>query len=73
MALRREGLTEEADALLPALIPALRQRDEALWSRFRNEPYAVTADLSAAPGREGAGGWSLYTGAAGWLWRMLGE
>ena len=73
MALRREGLTEEADALLPALIPALRQRDEALWSRFKNEPYAVTADLSAAPGREGAGGWSLYTGAAGWLWRMLGE
>ena len=73
MALRREGLAEEADALLPALIPALRQNDSALWRRFGNEPYAVTADLSAAPGREGAGGWSLYTGAAGWLWRMFGE
>ncbi len=71
MALRREGLTAEAESLLPALIPALRQKDPALRERFRNEPYAVSADISTASGAEGRGGWSGYTGAAGWIWRML--
>ena len=71
MALRQEGLTKEADALLPALIPALRYSDPALAKAFGNEPYAVTADVSAAPAVPGRGGWSLYTGAAGWLLRLL--
>ena len=71
MALRKEGLTAEAESLRPALIPSLRQRDGALWARFRNEPYAVTADICMSPGAEGRGGWSGYTGAAGWLWRYL--
>ena len=73
MALQKEGLTAEAQSLLPALIPALRQKDRALWERFKNEPYAVTADIGMAPGTEGRGGWSGYTGAAGWIWRMLND
>ena len=64
MALRREGLNEEAARLLPALVPSLRAGD----GRF-----AVTADILTSPGREGRGGWSLYTGAAGWLRRALRE
>lgn len=71
MALRKEGLLAEAESLWPALVPALRQKDAALWARFRNEPYAVTADICMSPGAEGRGGWSGYTGAAGWIWRYL--
>ncbi len=67
MALRREGLHAEADLLLPALLPPLRGGDP----RFANEPYAVTADIRMTPGMEGRDGWSLYTGAAGWLRRAL--
>ena len=73
MALQKEGLTAESESLLPSLIPALRQKDPALRERFRNEPYAVSADISTAPGAEGRGGWSGYTGAAGWIWRMLND
>ena len=73
LALRKEGLTEPYRALLPALLPNLRYQDPALAARFLNEPYAVTADICMSPGLEGRGGWSLYTGAAGWLWRMLNE
>lgn len=73
MALKKEGLTAQAQKLLPALIPAKRCETPALAAKFLNEPYAPTADVSMAPGLQGRGGWSLYTGAAGWLWRALGE
>lgn len=72
MALAREGLTEEAEKLRICLFPHLRY-GAGLGEIFRNEPYAMTADISMTPGLEGRGGWSLYTGAAGWLWRMLSE
>ncbi|MBQ7637424.1 MAG: hypothetical protein IJS90_00810, partial [Clostridia bacterium] len=66
-ALKKEGLTEEYDTLLHSILPNCRD------PRFLNEPYALTADVGMAPGLEGRGGWSLYTGAAGWLWRTLFE
>ena len=71
MALRQEGLHAQAQKLLPALLPQVRCADPALAARFLNEPYAPTADICMAPGLEGRGGWSLYTGAAGWLRRAL--
>jgi cyclic beta-1,2-glucan synthetase len=33
------------------------------------EPYAVAADVYSQPPYTGRGGWSWYTGAAGWLHR----
>ena len=33
------------------------------------EPYVVAADVYAAPGRVGRGGWTWYTGSAGWMQR----
>ncbi len=30
----------------------------------------MAADVSYATGREGQGGWSWYTGAAGWYWQV---
>jgi cyclic beta-1,2-glucan synthetase len=33
------------------------------------EPYAVAADIYSAPAHVGRGGWTWYTGAAGWLYR----
>ena len=66
MALRNEGLEAPAAQVLEAILPDRRERKV-----FLNEPYAVTGDICAAPGPAGRGGWSLYTGAAGWLWRAL--
>ena len=37
------------------------------------EPYALAGDVSTAKGIEGRGGWSLYTGAAGWYYRTVVE
>jgi len=30
----------------------------------------MTADVYTAPGHEGRGGWSWYTGAAAWMYRV---
>ena len=37
------------------------------------EPYAIAADVYAAPGQAGRAGWSWYTGAAGWWQRTIWE
>ncbi|WP_095087769.1 GH36-type glycosyl hydrolase domain-containing protein [Mesorhizobium sophorae] len=34
------------------------------------EPYVVSADVYGAPPHTGRGGWTWYTGSAGWLYRV---
>lgn len=38
-------------------------------SLYKVEPYAVAADVYSANQHMGRGGWSWYTGAAGWFYR----
>jgi cyclic beta-1,2-glucan synthetase len=37
--------------------------------RYKVEPYVVAADVYSVPAHVGRGGWTWYTGAAGWLYR----
>jgi len=39
-------------------------------SRYRVEPYVVAADIYSVPPHVGRGGWTWYTGSAGWLYRL---
>ena len=41
--------------------------------RYRVEPYVVAADIYSAPEHVGRGGWTWYTGAAGWMYRVTLE
>ncbi len=41
--------------------------------RYQIEPYVVAGDVYGAPPHVGRGGWSWYTGAAGWLYRVALE
>jgi cyclic beta-1,2-glucan synthetase len=54
------------DTLL-ALLPS--ERGDA----YRAEPYVLAADVYANPEHVGRGGWSWYTGAAGWYLRAVVE
>ncbi|AVS80936.1 glycosyl transferase [Paracidovorax avenae] len=38
-------------------------------ARYRVEPYVVAADVYSVAPHEGRGGWTWYTGAAGWMYR----
>ena len=40
---------------------------------YKTEPYVVAADVYALPPHTGRGGWSWYTGSAGWLYRLILE
>jgi cellobiose phosphorylase len=45
-------------------------RKDAL--RYEKEPYVMTADIMAVDGSQtGRGGWSWYTGSAGWMYQGL--
>ncbi|NMA94473.1 MAG: glycosyl transferase [Clostridiales bacterium] len=41
--------------------------------RYRVEPYVMAADVYSAPPYEGRGGWTWYTGAASWMYRIAIE
>ena len=43
------------------------------YKRYQREPYVLCGDIFSAPGIRGHGGWSWYTGAAGWYLRLKKE
>jgi cyclic beta-1,2-glucan synthetase len=52
------------------LNPVLHTRDQAAIQNYRVEPYVLAADVYDAKGAEGRGGWTWYTGAAAWAYRL---
>jgi len=41
--------------------------------RYKVEPYVVCADVYSSPELVGRGGWTWYTGSAGWMYRTAVE
>jgi cyclic beta-1,2-glucan synthetase len=40
---------------------------------YKVEPYVIAADVYWVPPHTGRGGWTWYTGSAGWMYRTLIE
>jgi cellobiose phosphorylase len=40
---------------------------------YKVEPYVVAADVYSVAPHTGRGGWSWYTGSAGWMYRLIVE
>ncbi|SJZ97061.1 GH36-type glycosyl hydrolase domain-containing protein [Sediminibacterium ginsengisoli] len=40
---------------------------------YKTEPYVIAADVYAVAGQKGRGGWTWYTGSAGWMYQLLFE
>jgi cyclic beta-1,2-glucan synthetase len=73
IALARLGLGDEAMELFHMVNPINHTRTPAgLW-RYRAEPYVVAADVYAHPMHLGRGGWTWYTGSAGWMYQAAVE
>ena len=47
--------------------------DAQAAERYRVEPYVVAADIYGGEAYPGRGGWTWYTGSAGWLYRFAVE
>ncbi|HEX7284455.1 MAG TPA: hypothetical protein VF239_20530, partial [Vicinamibacterales bacterium] len=69
MAIARQGNGDEAAELFHMLNPINHTRTPADVQRYRTEPYVLDGDVYARPPHAGRGGWSWYTGSAGWLYR----
>jgi cyclic beta-1,2-glucan synthetase len=67
------GRGDRAHELLEFINPVSRSTDKEHVRRYRLEPYVVAADIYSAAGHVGRGGWSWYTGAAAWLYRITLE
>jgi cyclic beta-1,2-glucan synthetase len=70
LAFAREGDGDKAVSLLRMLNPVEHARLEKDFSLYKVEPYAVAADVYALKEQVGRGGWTWYTGAAGWIYRI---
>ena len=58
---------------LMRLINPVRQGSPDLIDTYKVEPYVMAADVYAAPPHAGRGGWTWYTGSAGWMYRLIVE
>jgi cyclic beta-1,2-glucan synthetase len=67
------GEGKRAAELFGLLNPVNHARTPAEVERYRVEPYVVAADVYAAPQHLGRGGWTWYTGSAGWMYRVALE
>ena len=53
--------------------PINHSRDVEQVGIYKVEPYVVSADVYAVAPHIGRGGWSWYTGSAGWMYRLIIE
>jgi cyclic beta-1,2-glucan synthetase len=73
IALALQGKAERAMEVFAMLNPLRRATTRADAQRYKVEPYAVAADVYGEAPHEGRGGWTWYTGSAGWLYRAALE
>jgi cyclic beta-1,2-glucan synthetase len=70
MAFARRSDGDKAVQLLRMLNPVEHARDEKACDRYRVEPYVIPGDVYSLAGHVGRGGWTWYTGAAAWTYRV---
>jgi len=58
-----------ASELFSILNPINHANTRAGIHRYKVEPYVASADVYSIPPHAGRGGWTWYTGSAGWMYR----
>ncbi|MDD5761325.1 MAG: cyclic beta 1-2 glucan synthetase, partial [bacterium] len=73
MAFAALGDGRRAWELLGMINPVTHSKSPEGIATYKVEPYVVAADVYALPPHTGRGGWTWYTGAAGWMYRLIVE
>ncbi len=66
----KAGMYTEALAILDCVNPVSRMEDKALSKKYKAEPYVISADIYSGE-FGGRGGWSWYTGASSWFYKIM--
>jgi cellobiose phosphorylase len=67
------GRTETAWQLYDMINPVRHALTRAGVETYQVEPYVIAADVYAVAPHTGRGGWTWYTGSAGWMYRLSVE
>jgi len=73
MAFAALGDRRRAWELLAMINPVNHARSPEGIATYKVEPYVVAADVYAVSPHTGRGGWTWYTGSAGWMYRLIVE
>jgi cyclic beta-1,2-glucan synthetase len=73
MAFAAMGDTRRAWELFSLINPVTHAGTAKGAATYRVEPYVVAADIYAVAPHTGRGGWTWYTGSAGWMYRLITE
>ncbi|MDO8721045.1 MAG: hypothetical protein Q7J31_02320 [Syntrophales bacterium] len=73
MAFAQLGDSRRAWELMAMINPVNHARSPEAIGTYKVEPYAVAADVYALSPHTGRGGWTWYTGSAGWMYRLIVE
>ncbi len=73
LAFAMSGNGDRAYQLLKMMHPIAHTSSFATMQHYMVEPYVLAGDVYDLEGQVGRGGWTWYTGSAGWLYRILLE
>jgi cellobiose phosphorylase len=73
MAFALMGENDRAWELFTLLNPISHSATPKQIAAYKVEPYVIAADIYAVAPHTGRGGWTWYTGSAGWMYRLLLE
>jgi len=73
MAFAQAGHVDEAWELFQLISPVNHGSSADRIRTYRVEPYVVAADIYTLATCKGRGGWTWYTGSAGWMYRLIIE
>jgi len=73
MAMAQLGDGDRAWDLFSLINPIFHGDSAQSISTYRVEPYVAVADVYAVAPHIGRGGWTWYTGSAGWMYRLISE
>lgn len=70
MAMAKMGEGDKAHELFSMINPINHSSSHIETARYKTEPYVLAADVYTTHPNVGRGGWTWYTGAAGWMYRV---
>ena len=71
MAFAAQGNTKRTWELLQMINPINRGNTSDKIAMYKTEPYVIAADVYAEEKHKGRGGWTWYTGSAGWMYQLI--
>jgi len=69
----KAGYPSKGYELLKMINPLYKYENKETAEKYMTEPYFLAGDVYSRKNLEGRGGWTVYTGSAGWYYKTVTE